>query len=91
MAEQCEGCLGYKDEAEKFAYLCEECQGKAASYDINTLERKELAKAIQKVLPKLNELNPLPTEQFAVGEIYGTLRAALENCRFKTEEPVKEL
>lgn len=83
--EQCEGCLGYKDQAEKFAVLCEECQEKAASYDITALERKDLAKAIQKVLPKLDELQP----SHAIGEIIGRLRTVLVNCRFTIDEPVE--
>ena len=76
MSEQCEGCLGYRDEAEKFAVLCEECQEKAASYDITARERIKLATAIQKVLPKLDELPPSHTN----GEIIGTLRTVLEMC-----------
>jgi hypothetical protein len=48
--ETCEGCnrtavdLGC-------ALLCEDCQDKAASYDIESLERRQLARAIQNVLP----------------------------------------
>lgn len=82
MAEQCEGCLGYKDTAEKFAVLCEECQEKAASYDITALERKRLAKAIQRALSILDVSPP----SYAIGEIIGGLRTVLENCRFKVEE-----
>ena len=83
--EQCEGCLDYKDsQIEKFAVLCEECQDKAASYDITALERKDLARAIQKVLPDLDKLPP----SSEVGEIIGRLKAVLVTCRFKIEESV---
>lgn len=84
--EQCEGCLGYKDQqTEKFAVLCEECQDKAASYDITALERKTLANTIKKVLLMLDELQP----SYAIGEIVGRLKTVLENCRFTIDEPVE--
>jgi hypothetical protein len=83
--ETCEGCNRTAEDLD-CAYLCRDCQDKAASYDIESLERRQLARAIQNVLPKLATGSPTVYE---TGEIYGRLRAVLERCRFKVEEPVE--
>ena len=82
MATQCEGCLGYYDEGVMdVAILCDECQDKAAKYDITASERETLGKAIQEVLPLLDKLTP----SYEVGVIIGKLRATLNSCRFDVE------
>ena len=82
--ETCEGCNRTAEDLD-CAWLCKDCQDKAASYDITALERKKLANTIAKVLSMLDELAP----SYAIGEIVGRLKAVLENCCFKVEETVE--
>lgn len=82
MMKQCPMCLSY---SEKLVELCDECQDKAAKFDITASERETLGKAIQEVLPTLNELAP----SYAVGEIIGRLTTVLKNCRFDVAVPAK--
>lgn len=80
---QCEICLSYKDECELHQpVLCDDCLDKLSSYDITALERKRLARAIQRALSILDISPP----SYAIGEIIGGLRTVLENCRIKAIE-----